>query len=102
MKNTLEEINSRINQAEESISEQEDRIVEITAVQQNKEKNEQSLKLLWNNIKCTNIHIIWVPGGDKRKDLRKYLKRLYLTSSLTWESKQSPRSRKHREQEGTC
>ena len=44
MKNTLEEINSRINQAEESISEQEDRIVEITAVQQNKEKNEQSLK----------------------------------------------------------
>ena len=97
MKNTLEEINSRINEAEESISEQEDRIVEITAVQQNKEKNEHSLKLPQDNIKCTNIHIIWVPEGGNRRDLREYLKRLYLTSSLTWVSKWSPRSRKHRE-----
>ena len=35
MKNTLEGINSRINEAEEQINEPEDRMVEITA----KEKN---------------------------------------------------------------
>ena len=59
MKNTLEGINSRITEAEEQISELEDRMVEITAKEQNKEKrmkrNEDSLRDLWNNIRYTNI-----------------------------------------------
>ena len=38
MKNTLEWINSRLNDTEEQISEQEDRVVEITEVEQKKEK----------------------------------------------------------------
>ena len=38
MKNTLEKINSRIIEAEERISELEDRMVEITAKKQNEEK----------------------------------------------------------------
>ena len=38
MKNTLEGINSRITEAEERISDLEDRMVEITATEQNKEK----------------------------------------------------------------
>ena len=38
MKNTLEGINSRITEAEEQISELEDRMVEITAKEQNKEE----------------------------------------------------------------
>ena len=48
MKNTLEGINTRITEAEERISNLEDRIVEITAMEQNKEKkmkrNEDSLR----------------------------------------------------------
>ena len=47
MKNTLEGINSRINEAEKQISELEDRMVETTAIEQNKEKikrNEDSLR----------------------------------------------------------
>ena len=48
MKNTLEGINWRINEAEEQISELEDRMVEITDVEENKEKrmkrNEDSLR----------------------------------------------------------
>ena len=81
MNNTLEEINSRITEAEEWInSDLENRMVEITATEQNIEKrmkrNEDSLKDLWDNIKSTNIHIIWVPEEKReRKDLRKYLKR---------------------------
>ena len=48
MKNTLERINSRINEAEERISELEDKVVEITAMEQDKEKrmkrNEDNLR----------------------------------------------------------
>ena len=47
MNNTLEGINSRITEAEEQINDLEDRMVEITATEQNKEKrrrrNENSL-----------------------------------------------------------
>ena len=82
IKNTLEGINSRITKAEERISDLEDRMVEFTAVEQNKEKrmkkNEDSLRDLWNNIKRNNIRIIGVPEGEERerKDPRKYMKRL--------------------------
>ena len=80
MKNTLEGINSRITEAEERMSELEDRMVEITAEEQNKEKrmktNEDSLRDLWENIKCSNIRIIGVPEEEEKKGLRKYLKRL--------------------------
>ena len=57
MKTTLEGINSRITEAEERISDLEDRMVEFTVVEQNKEKrmtrNEDSLRELWDNIKQT-------------------------------------------------
>ena len=60
-KNALEGINSRITEAEERISELEDRMVEITADEQNEEKRmkriEDSLRDLWDNIKCTNIRM---------------------------------------------
>ena len=71
MKTTLEGINSRITEAEERISDLEDRMVEFTAVEQNKEKwmkrNENSLRDLWDNIKCNNIRIIEVPEGEERE-----------------------------------
>ena len=59
IKNTLEGISSRIPKAEEQISELEDKMMEITSEEQNKVKrmkrNEDSLRDLWDNIKCTNI-----------------------------------------------
>ena len=72
MKNTLQGIHSRITEAEERISELEDKMVEITAAEQNKEegmkkKNEDTIKDLWDNIKHTNIHIIGVPEGGERE-----------------------------------
>ena len=54
MKSTLEGINSRITEAEEWISDLEDRMVEINAAEQNKEKrmkrNEGRLRDFWDNI----------------------------------------------------
>ena len=59
VENTLEKINSRISEAEELLSELEDRMVEITAKEQNKGKRMKrtvdSLRDLWDNIKCTSI-----------------------------------------------
>ena len=59
IKNSLEGSNSRITEGEEWISDLEDKIVEITIAQQNKEKRmkiiEDSLRDLWENIKSTNI-----------------------------------------------
>ena len=70
MKNTVEGINSRITEAER-ISDLEDRMVEFTTVEQNKEKrmkrNEDSLRDLWDNIKRNNICIIGFPEGEERE-----------------------------------
>ena len=37
-------------------------------------RNGDSLREFWDNVKHTNIHIIGVPKGEERKDLRKYLR----------------------------
>ena len=70
MKTTLQGINSRITKAQERISDLEDRMVEFTAGEQNKEKrmkrNDESLRDLWDNIKCNNIRIIGFPEGEER------------------------------------
>ena len=73
MKNSLEGINSRMSEAEEWISELEDKMVEITSEEQNKVKRmkttEDSLRDLWDIIKRTNTRIIRVPEEEKKKKL---------------------------------
>ena len=71
IKNTLEGISIRISEAKEWTSELGDIMVEITPEEQNKVKRmkrtEDSLRDLWNNIKCTNIQIIGVPEEEEKK-----------------------------------
>ena len=71
IKNTLEGINSRTSEAEEQISELEDKMVAITSEEQNKVKTmkrtKDSVRHLWDNIKCTNIRIIGVPEEKEKK-----------------------------------
>ena len=81
IKNTLEGINSRIYEGEEWISELEEKMVEITSEEQNKVKimkgTEDSLRDIWDNIKCVNIQIIGVPEEEeKKKRYEKILNRL--------------------------
>ena len=70
---TLEGTNSRITEAEEWISDMKDRMVKITATEQSiekrmeKKKKEDIPRDLWDNIKCTNIHIIGVPEGEEKE-----------------------------------
>ena len=71
IKNTLEGISCRITEAEEWISELEDKMVEITAREQNKEKRmkriENSLRDPWDNIKHTNIQIMGVTEEEEKR-----------------------------------
>ena len=64
MTNTLEGIQSSIIEAEAQINDLEDRKLEITVTEQNIEermkRNEDSLRDLWDNTKCTNILILRV------------------------------------------
>ena len=59
IKNSSEGINNRIIEVEERLSDLEDKIVEITTTEQNKEKRmkriEDSLRNIWDNIKHTNF-----------------------------------------------
>ena len=79
IKNSLEGINSRISEAEEWITDLEDKRVEIMIAEQNKEKRmkrlEDNLRDLWGNIKSTTFEL---QGSQKKKTekkgLRKYLK----------------------------
>ena len=68
---TLERIHSRITEAEAQINDLEDRMVEITAVEQNIEKrmknNEDNIRDLLDNIKCVNIHIVGIPEAEERE-----------------------------------
>ena len=76
IKSTLEGTHSRITEAEDRISEVENRMVEINEAEQKKELNEDNLRDLWDNVKHPNIQIIGVPEEeDKRKAMRKYLRR---------------------------
>ena len=46
--------------------------MEITNAEQKREKrlktNEESLRELWDNVKCTNICIIGLPEGEEREE----------------------------------
>ena len=81
IKNTLEGTNSRIKEAENRISEEYDRMVEISETGKKKEKrikrNEDNLRHLWENVKCPNIRIIGITEEeDKKKDHEKILKEI--------------------------
>ena len=70
MNNSLKGTNSRITETEEWINGLEEKMVEITATEyrkKNEKKNEDRLRDLWDNIKCTNNHIIVIPEGGERE-----------------------------------
>ena len=63
-------------------------MVELTATQQNKEKIirrfEDSLRDLWDNVKCTNIQIIRVSREEEKENKKKH-EEVIVKQSLTWE-----------------
>ena len=101
IKNTLEGVNSRITEAKERISKLENRMLKITAMEQNKEKRmkriDDSLRELWDNIKCTNIQIIGVPEEEEKEKVSEKIFEEIIVENFSNMGKEIIKSRKHRE-----
>ena len=101
IKNSQEGINSRITAAKERISDLEDKIVEITTAEQNKEervkRNEDSLRDHWDNIKRTNIRIIGVPEEEEKKNGTEKIFEDIIVENFPNMGKETVKPRKHRE-----
>ena len=101
IKNTLEGMNSRITEAEEWISDLEDKIVEITAAEQNKEKRmkriEDSVRDLCDKIKCTNNRIVRVLEEEEKKKVSEKIFEETIVENFPKVGKEIIKSRKRRE-----
>ena len=78
------------------------RLVEITDMEQKGEKrlkrNEDSLRELWDNVKCTNIHTIRVTEGkEKDKVTEKIFEEIRAENFPNMGRNHSLKSRKHNE-----
>ena len=71
MKNTGKGLKSRLDKAEDWISELEDKVEKNTHKEQEKEKrvrkNEEGLGEMQDNLKCNNIHIIGIPERQEEE-----------------------------------
>ena len=60
-----------MNNAEEQISDLEDRIMEITQSEQQTEnqmrKHESNIRDLWHNTKWANLRIVGIPEGEEKE-----------------------------------
>ena len=66
--------------------------MEITSEEQNKikrtKRTEDNLRDLWDNIKCTNIQIIGVPGEEeKKKGYEKFFEEIIVENFPNMEKK---------------
>ena len=75
--------------------------MEITAVEQNKEKwmkrNQDSLRYFLDNIKYTSIHLIEVPEGEDREKGPKKIFEEIITKNVPNRGKETLKSRKYKE-----
>ena len=75
-------------------------MVEITSEEQNKVKRmkgtENSLRDLWDNIKCTNIQTIRVPEEEKKKGYKKVFEEMIIENFPNME-KEIIKSKRHKE-----
>ena len=100
IKNSLEGISSRLTEAEEWISDLEDKIMEITTTEQNKGKRMkriESLRDLWDNIKRSNIRTIGVPEEEEKKKGTEKIFEEIIVGNFPNMGKEIVKSRKHRE-----
>ena len=81
-KNTLEVITSRLDEAEEQISELEEKVEKDTQIEQEKEKrlgkNEQVVRELQDNMKHNNIYKIGIPEGEEEQGIENLFEKVMM------------------------
>ena len=84
--NTLEGLNSRWDEAEDWISDLEDKVEKkhLSSAAKRKEikKNEESLRNLWDNMKRNNIRIMGIPRGEESEQGIKNLSEEIMTENF--------------------
>ena len=68
IKSTLEGTNNRITEAEDTVSEMEDRMMKINETERKKriKRSGDNLRDLWDNVKHPKIQIIGVPHEEDK------------------------------------
>ena len=93
-------VKSRFDEVEERIREletwQRNSPNQSSKKKKRMQNGEDSLKDLWDNIKCINHHITEVSEKNK-KGKKTYLKKQWLKTVLNWGKKRTFRSRKPRQ-----
>lgn len=72
MKNSIKGLKSRFEQAEDRSFKPEDKSIEIYLSRKKKQKNQQSLRDLWDITKVINIYKMGVPN-KREKEQKEYL-----------------------------
>ena len=70
MKNRPDVISTRLNEAQEQISEKTEQWKSLQLNRKKKKimkRDEDSIRDLWDNIRYANTHIIGIPGEEKEK-----------------------------------
>ena len=106
MKNNIQGISSRVDEAKNRISDLEYKEAKNTQSEHQKEKknkkDEKSVRSLWDNFKCTSIHIIGVSEGEEKEQAIGKLFEKIMTENLPNLVKEIEyKSRKYRESQTT-
>ena len=79
----------------------EDKMVEIASEKQNKVKRmkrtEDSLRDLWDHIKCTNTQVIGVPEEEEKKKVYEKIFEEIIVENFPNMAKEIIKSKKHKE-----
>ena len=71
IKNNLQGNNSRVDEAKNQINDLEYKEAKNSQSEQQEDKrikkNEDSIKTIWDNFKCSNTHIIGEPEGEEKE-----------------------------------
>ena len=102
MKNTVEGIKSRLNEAEDRISDLENKVEKNSEKEQEKEKrlkkNEEGLREMQDNMKYNNIHIIGIPEGEEEgQGIENLFEKVMMGNFPNLRREKVPKSRNHRE-----
>ena len=91
IKSTLEGNKSRITEAEERIRKVEDRMLEINEAERGKckrmKRNEDNLRGLRDNVKCSNIQIMGVTEEEDKSKRHEKILEIMVKTFLIWARK---------------
>ena len=99
LKNTVEVIKRRLDEAKDWISGLEDKVKkklpERARTGTNTKKNEDRLREMQENMKCNNILVIGTPEGEEEREIENLFEKVMIENFPNLMREKSHKSRKH-------